>query len=387
VARARLAALSVVAVLCIHGSAGAAGILVNEVSARGTAAQGALSARPDDASTIYFNPAGLTALSGTQVEINPTVLLPAVDYERPGVGSSENTRTIAGVSMFVATDAVDSVSLGLGIYAPFARSARFDRNVATLSQSHLSGLVRTDVVPTFAFRPTKRVSVGLGIVASQVQFRSDVLGLKESGRGYGFTANAGVLVDAPGGLTVGLTYRGAMSARVEGRGSFGGQRGDFHAKLRFPATVSVGVVWDATPQLTLGVAYDRELWSYVDRFRRDYDDPTLAAVGTTTFDARDASTIRLGLAYRPSEGHELRLGVSRIGSAFPARNTTPVSPDFDVVGAAVGYTRRFERFSVSITYEYLRSEERKTPTTFFPGRYEARANVLQLGFAYRFETD
>jgi long-chain fatty acid transport protein len=360
---------------------------VNEIAARGTATQGALSAEPEDASTIFYNPAGLTELSGTHVELDTVVLAPRVEYERPGLGTTENVSPIPGAAAFIASDAYAPVWIGLGVYAPFARAAEFERNPATSNLRHRTGLVRTDVVPAFAFRPHRNVSVGVGIVASNIRFQSEILGLKESARGYGFTANAGVLIDAPGRVRIGLTYRGAMSARLDGRGSFGGERGDFHAKLRFPATLGASVAWSPTPRWTLGVAYDRERWSYVESFRRDYDNPTLAAVGTTRFDPDDSGTLRFGVAYRPMDGHELRAGIARIGTAFPAENTTASAPDADVQSFGLGYARTWERARMSISYEYLRTEERTTQNMFFPGRYEIRANVVQLGFSYRFDTD
>ena len=385
--RTPLSAAAACACLCLHGPVLAAGTSVNEISASGSGVQGAFTASPQDASTIFYNPAGLTELEGIQIEVNPLLAAPHIEYERPGLGSADNDRRANGASLFFSTDSVDGVTLGVGLYAPFARDAKFDNNAALLGLSHRSTIVRTDLAPTVAFRPLPNVSVGLSAVASHVNLYTNVLGLEESARGYGFTANAGVMVEAPGHVRLGMTYRGAMAAHVEGHGTFAGQRDDFNAKLRFPAVLSTGVAWAPSEKLELAVAYDREFWSYFDSFRRNYSNPTLAAVGNNVFDPDDSDTFRMGAVYRPTPEHELRFGVSRVGSAFPSPVTLPSQIDTDYESIAVGYSRVYERAKLSVTYQHLRSEERTTQNPFFPGRYELRGNLLLFGFSYRWDSD
>ena len=375
------------ALILPHDSARASGTTINEVSARASGMQGAFTAIADDPSAIFYNPAGITQLEGTQIAFNPSIVVPNIEYERPGLGSVEDQGSIPGFSLFATSDVLGSATLGLGLYVPFGRATKFDNNATLLGLSHRASLIRTDLTPTIAFRPHPNVSVGLGLVASHVSLYTNILGLEESARGYGFTANAGVLIEGPEHLSFGLSYRGAMASRLEGHGTFAGQRDDFHAKLRFPAIMSAGLAWEPNEKLLLSATWDWEMWSYVEDFRRDYTNATLGAVGTNNFDADDVGTLRIGAVYRPKPEHEIRLGFSRSPSAFPARNTAPAQPDLDLQFFSVGYSRILDKLTLSLSYQFVQSKERTTQSPFFPGRYEIRADILQVGFSYRWDAD
>ena len=365
----------------------ASGTTINDLSARASSVQGAFTAVADDPSTIFYNPAGLTQLEGTQIEFDPYVLVPHIDYERSGLGSVENRGMIRSASLFLSTDFLEGASVGLGVYVPFGRATQFHKGPALLGLSHRASLVRADFVPTIAFRPLPNVSLGLGLVASHITLQTSLLGLEESARGYGFTANAGVLIEAPEHIKLGVTYRGAMASRLEGHGTFSGLRDDFHAKLRFPAIVSTGIAWEPNEHLQVAAAWDWEMWSYLENFRRDYTNPTLRAVGTNVLDGDDAGTLRLGVIYKPTPEHELRLGYSRSPSAFPASNTAPAQPDLDTQWFSLGYSRTLDKLTLSVSYEFVASQGRTTQSAFFPGRYELRADVLQFGFSYHWDAD
>ena len=59
--------------------AGSFGLIEQSASGQGVAYAGA-SAIAEDASTIYFNPAGMTRLSGSQVVIAGHIIVPTADY-------------------------------------------------------------------------------------------------------------------------------------------------------------------------------------------------------------------------------------------------------------------------------------------------------------------
>src|ERR1700761_7651182 len=95
-------ALSAVA---MSGAASAGGFYIQEQSAAGVGrAQAGNVAAADDASTIYFNPAGLTQLPGTQIDQGIDLIVPdasltdkgTVDHSplaansRPGGGNGGN---------------------------------------------------------------------------------------------------------------------------------------------------------------------------------------------------------------------------------------------------------------------------------------------------------
>ena len=365
----------------------AGGPTTTEISARGAAAQGSLAAAPDDAATVFYNPAGLTELRGSRVELNPLFTAAELEYDHPTASGVESNGRVLGSTLFASTDAVDGIALGIGIYAPFAREVRLPASPATLGARHSTSVLRLDVAPAAAVRIGRRASIGLAVVASQVSLRSEAVGLEESSRGMGFTANVGVLVAVTQQLRVGLTYRGPLSARIEGRSSFAGARSGYHARLRFPATAALALAWSPTPRLTIGVALEQERWSYLRRIRRHYDDPAFPLGQTTRFDGEDALTVRIGAAIRLGENDELRFGYAHAETTFPAGNTTPALADPELHGFSVGYTRRVGRLSLTLMIEHVRGERRTTPNATYPGAYSARGNAVQAGIAYSWPSD
>jgi long-chain fatty acid transport protein len=73
------------------GPAFGAGYGIYEWSARGNALGGTLVGRADDASTVAYNPAGMTQLNGTQVMAGLSGINPQVDVVTKNGGKTETT--------------------------------------------------------------------------------------------------------------------------------------------------------------------------------------------------------------------------------------------------------------------------------------------------------
>ncbi len=69
--------------------AGSFGLIEQSASGQGSAYAGA-SALGEDASTIYFNPAGMTRLSGQQIIVAGNIISPNADYTDSGTSTAPN---------------------------------------------------------------------------------------------------------------------------------------------------------------------------------------------------------------------------------------------------------------------------------------------------------
>ena len=76
--------LSVLISLALSTTAFAAGFALYETGARGTALGGAMIARADDPSALFFNPAGITQLPGTQTLFGLTMIAPRLELQTTG---------------------------------------------------------------------------------------------------------------------------------------------------------------------------------------------------------------------------------------------------------------------------------------------------------------
>ena len=184
-----VAVVSVIVAVCSwSGSVFAGSNDTNGVAPRAKSMQNAFTAVADDPSAIFYNPAGLTQIEGTELYASLAFILPDLDYANSNTGiSSGSTKKALGYNVFFSTDLVEPVRLGFGVYAPFARLTNYTANAAVGSLPHKSDLLRLDFVPTVAVHVGPYVSVGLGFVASHIQASSSILGFDEHGSGYGLT--------------------------------------------------------------------------------------------------------------------------------------------------------------------------------------------------------
>ena len=93
--RRLVAPLTILALLCATHRARAAGYGLYEQGARALGQAGAFTARADDPSAIYFNPAGLSRLDGKALLLSPNLIVFKAEFTGiapdPGYGVHEST--------------------------------------------------------------------------------------------------------------------------------------------------------------------------------------------------------------------------------------------------------------------------------------------------------
>jgi long-chain fatty acid transport protein len=357
---------------------------VGGVSTKAKAMQNAFTAIADDPSALYYNPAGLVQIEGTRLMLDLEEVRPRLRFERAGVGSARSSRGARDLNVFFSHD-LGRATFGLGLFAPFAARTSFSTTGAVGAQRHAASLLRLDLAPTLAFELGRDWAIGAGLTASRVSGHTDVLGFEESLRGYGFTGQAGVLYRGIDRVQLGLSYRGRMSANVEGRGRIQGVGSDTHdSQLRFPDRLSLGAAWEATDAWTLSMNVDWEGWSYLRKFRRDYDNPVLKGAGNARIDARDAVAFHWGAQREIGEHTELRFGYTYQTRAQDTSALVPAMPDFRGQVASLGIGRTLGNgIELEATYEFAHGGS-GTRGALFPGRLEASAHFISVGVTIPF---
>lgn len=178
----------VVVILCgWSGDADAGGSATNGVFPRAQSMGNAFTAVADDSSAIFYNPAGLTQIKGTELAVGFSAMSIEMDYTNSVTGTASSSRErVFPLNLFLSTDSVESLWLGFGIYS-LCKKIDFTPNLAVGNLTHRSDLLRVDFAPTVALEVGPRLSAGIGLVGSRIEVESDVLGFHEKGDGYGFT--------------------------------------------------------------------------------------------------------------------------------------------------------------------------------------------------------
>lgn len=414
----------------------AAGFALMEQSAsdQGSAFAGA-AALAEDASVIYFNPAGMTQLRGRQAVFGANLIdLGAVFTNRgSSVSGAAGGGALTGIdddggmtalvpNAYVALPINDRWSWGLGINTPFGLETNYADNWTGRYHGIKSQLMTINVNPSLAYKVNDRLSLGAGVNAqyvdatltSAIDFGA-LLGApgsldgkaKVSGDDISYGYNLGVLFALTPASQLGLSYRSSIQHALSGDADFdvpaplvGASLGPLtvgthvfadtsaSTRLKLPATLSLSFNRRLNERVSLLADVTRTGWSSFHELRIDYD--TLQPDSVTTQEWKGVYRYSLGGSYRMDNGWKLRAGMAFDQSPVPnAVRRTPRVPDNDRTWLSIGaggaltsslwldlaYTHVFVKdASIDNTFESSVPQLRHT----LSGDYDASVDIVSV---------
>ncbi len=163
------------------GAAQAAGFAIIEQSVKGLGsafAGGAAAA--EDASTVFFNPAGMTRLDSQMIAAGH-LIWPSADYSDGGSVLVTPLRTFTGSrdpgvaalvpNFYYVRGLGERLSFGLGVNAPFGLKTAYDKTWVGRYHAVTSDLKTINVNPSIAFKVNERFSLGIGLNAQYAEAR------------------------------------------------------------------------------------------------------------------------------------------------------------------------------------------------------------------------
>ncbi|MBP9916298.1 MAG: outer membrane protein transport protein, partial [Thiobacillaceae bacterium] len=275
----------------------------------------------EDASTIFFNPAGLTYVEGRQVVAAGHLIMPSAEFSDAG-----STLAIrgdggdAGVTAFVpnfyyAMDVTPDLKFGLGVNAPFGLTTEYDDTWAGQVQAIKSDLKTVNVNPALGWRVNDRLSLGFGlnwqyIEAELTQGTGAAVNPPEArmeGDDASWGWNIGVLWDIDGFNRLGIAYRAAIDHSLEGKLKTPLGATPVYADVEMPASASLSYWRRLSPAWELLADLTWTEWSSFEKLDvvRKADDAVLSHIPEMW---ENAWRYSLGLTYRPSRAWTWRSG-------------------------------------------------------------------------------
>jgi len=265
--------------LSLLGSTAAhsAGFYIQEQSVKGLGTSFAGSVTSiDDASTVYFNPAGMTKLDGAQANAGVHFLIPNGDLDdtgttlppgQTGLGSAGNPYSISPVpNLYGAMPLTDTIWGGIGVSAPFGLANEYNNGWFGRYDSTETELTTINLTPALAFKPTNWLALGIGadIQYADADLQSAVFvgagteGVsKLEGDDISYGYNLSALIKPMANTEIGFHYRSAISHKldgkitVEGTGTPGDSVVNGSADLDLPDIATFGIAHDLTPETRL----------------------------------------------------------------------------------------------------------------------------------------
>lgn len=344
------------------GGASASGFALIEQSGSGLGnafAGGAASA--EDASTIFYNPAGMSRLSGTQVTVAGSAIKPSAQFSNTASGNATlgarplGTATGDAGSWAVVPNAYVSMELnskthiGLGINAPFGLQTEYQPGWIGRFQALKSSVETLNLNPSVSYQATDSLTLGGGL--SYQKIRAGLTSAQNFGAGEGLSkmtgsdeawgANLGALLDMGGGGRIGVAYRSSIHYKLSGTlvvtsptGALALNR-PVTADMKMPDTLSfsyfraLGNQWDVMADLT------RTGWSKFNELRI-VDAGTGATRSVTPENWRDTWRVSTGANYHYNEAWTARVGLAYDQSPVTDAFRTARIPDADRTWLSLG---------------------------------------------------
>lgn len=365
------------------------------ISGLGNAYAGA-AAIAEDASTVYYNPAGMSLIEKPQFHGGVHFILPEAEYTDlgsttlgvPTQGANDTSEEEAIVpNIYYVAPLTDDLVWGIGISAPFGLTTDYDDDWVGRYIARRTELETILVNPSLAYRPTKRLSIGAGLdyvkadaVLSNAidmglvylnQFQSGGIPVNEQtiaiagdvqanlggpkydgairleGDGDGWGYNVGALYELSDDWRIGVHYRSKVCVELSGQADFtvGALEGILGAAfpdqggtvdLELPDSLSFSVYGNVSPKLALMADVTKTSWSSFQDLTIQFENPSPPdSVIPELWE--DVNKYSVGASYRFTDQLTGRVGLAYDESPVPSDEyRSPRIPDEDRKWLAMG---------------------------------------------------
>lgn len=399
----------------------AAGFQLKEQSSslQGAAFAGA-SAKADDLSTMFFNPAGLTRLdNATQASIVASYILPSAQFTQSGAATGPGGAPLtgndggdAGVGAVVPSfygmmdlGLGDNWRTGMAVNTPFGLSTSYKTGWVGRFYALDSEVMTINVAPSVAYKINDTFSIGGNVQMQYVDARltnnagNSTTFAKLTGDDVAFGWGLGALWQPTDDTRVGVNYRSRIAHKLDGDIAFSGTLAGLlpaltsakaSANLTTPDILSAGIVHDINDKWSLMGEAAWTNWSLFDRLT------VVDAAGTVRQDVdegwNDTWFFSVGSEYKYSLAWTFRSGVAYDQSATNTAHRTLRIPETNRVWGSLGASYAFSpATSIDMNYTYIHAMDSRVNETAQPvttgtvsGAFDSNVNIATVGVNFKF---
>lgn len=364
-------------------SAGAFQLMEQNASGLGNAYAGS-AAVADNASTVFFNPAGMAQLgSGIQLSVGVAGVGPSYEYrDNSGVKSGGDAGGWAAVpNAYVSGQVTKDLFLGLGISAPFGLATEYDAGWVGAAQAIKSEIKTININPSLAYRVSDKVSLGFGLNYQTIDGELTKTGvtLKADDAAWGW--NAGALFSLSPAMRVGISYRSAIKYTLEG--TLNGAL-PVKADVKLPDTFILSVWqqvsdrWEAMGDLS----YTR--WNSLQSLDvlRSSNSTLLSS---ESFKYQNAWRFAWGAGYKATDKAKLKFGIAFDRTPVRDEYRSARVPDNNRLWLSLGgQWNAGSHGKFDLGYSYLYVLDPVIAQGALQGKYDASAHIVGLQYSVGF---
>ena len=393
----------------------------------------------DDASVVSNNPAAMTNLDRTTVQVDLTVIDLTAEFNGSATSAfgtpvsggdggdpGEPTAVPAMAVVVPLSGAFEGLTVGASVNAPFGLKTEYDADWVGRYNAITSDLKTIDLTFSAALQLDEHLSIGAGLIYEraevtlsngidfgtglaaqgvpgfapgsadgQVEFTGD-----NNGIGYVF----GLQYRVNDQLVLGYSHRSEIEHDLEGNAdftvpanaagvfnAFGNHTyddGAIYAPLTNPGVHTASVQYDFNDRFRMMADYQRTNWSSlesVDIFRADG-----TPIGQEPFNWQDTSMFAVGGEYDISETLTLRAGVSADESPTNDEARTPRLPDNDRMLYSIGLGWNVsDNLTIDAAYMNIQIDDPtvdvvSSSSSRLVGSFDGHADLFGVSARYKF---
>lgn len=352
-------------------------------------------ATADNASAVYYNPAGIGQLEGLDIRagIYGIYLDPTFTPPPP-----RNTNTfhiddqLAAVPQVFAAYTRDEspLSFGFGVYAPYGLGVSWPQDTGFRAVAIEGSLtyIRMNTVVALKVAPTFLVGAGLSADYGHIELEQGLLRterpfanvFKFSGGAWAPSYNLGALWQPHEKISIGATFRSSTTLQMEGHTEIQQQpiiartERSAQAEFKFPLSAALGVSFRPTPKWNLEFNADYTDWSSFDTVTIEQAPPPFPVRRNVlvTLEWQGSWMYSFGLTRYFANRWHLSAGYTFNENSVPDAYYSPLAADLDRHFFAVGAGFKGKRYNFDIAYQFgygpSRTVTGSTPSST-PGRF------------------
>jgi long-chain fatty acid transport protein len=396
----------------------AAGFAIFTQGASALGQGNAVTAHSQSPSSIFYNPALINRLDGTQVEIGTTMIKSSREFESstPGESSDSKSNTFYPSTVYITHKFNDSLSAGLGVFSPFGLGTEWHDDWAGRYIATKSELTTFNVNPVLSYQviPSLSIAAGVDIIFLDASLEKKVpsaalaafglpagvdINQKFKGDGTGVGFNVALALDLGKDVTLGASYRSEVKVKVKGDATFSSDVlpvGAFNSSgktdITLPQQVTAAVSYKGIDALTLEAGLRWEGWSSFDKLTIGLDN---GSSSDTPRNWKDSWGFNLGGKYRLNDTVALLAGYVYGNSSVPDSTFDPSIPDAATHVFCVGTDMNYQQFKIALAYAYQLYEDRtknndvsgglpSPPFSAANGKYQSDAHLVAVSLGYKF---
>jgi len=377
----------------------------------------------NNASAIFYNPAGLTQLPGNNLRAGFYGIALEPEYKNPNTGQTfENQNKLGGIPQLFYSYGTDNhgLSFGLGIYAPSGLGVRWPDNTGFRTDGTKGSLEQIAINPVVAVKLLDSLSVGAGLSANyaNLDLRQGLLWpgqpfdqFRFQGDGWGLSGNLGLLWQPVEKWSFGLSMQTGTKIDLKGYTTayntvgtplptppyyypaFSNKTGA-QADFQFPLKVEGGVSFRPTPKWNIEVDADYIDWDSMGTVNIQQSSafpPLLPQDIPVALQWQSSWYYELGVTRYLDNGWHVSAGYIFNQNSVPSSHYNPIVADEDRHFFSVGLGRKGKRFDFDIAYQFGFGPDR-TVTGSAPsatgqtadGTYSYLSNAVAISVGYHF---